>query len=273
MRDEPDDQDNIRPITAVEAAVLAASLAENCGYAVFPCGPNKKPTRPEAKGGHGYKDATTDPDQIAWLWRNWPGELIGVASGAVSGFDLLDLDVKHDPALGWWQSNHHRIPPTRTFRSRSGGLHFYLIHAAGVRNSEGKLARGVDVRGDGGYAIHWFAHGCECLDHTPSASWPAWLLAELLPKPQPAPTRSLPSRRGNREERAIDGALRVVVTAAEGERNAVLHWAACRLGERVRAGQIGAGEAEGLLVAAGTTAGLIEREARATARSGLRRMD
>ena len=72
---------------------------------------------------------------------------------------------------------------------------------------------------------------------------------------------------------AIDGALRLVVTAAEGERNAVLHWAACRLGERVRAGQIGAGEAEGLLVAAGSSAGLIEREARATARSGLRRMD
>jgi hypothetical protein len=52
------------------------------------------------------------------------------------------------------------------------------------------------------------------------------------------------AHRGNNDYRnanaAIDGVLRLVASAAEGERNAVLHWAACRLGERALArGSIG----------------------------------
>ena len=93
---------------------------------------------------------------------------------------------------------------------------------------------------------------------------------KLLPKPHPAAAaRSLP--RHGRSDRAIDGALRLVAAAPTGQRNGILFWASCRLGERVHAGQIAAGAAEALLVAAATTAGLAEHEARATARSGLRR--
>jgi Bifunctional DNA primase/polymerase, N-terminal len=246
-----------------EVAQLAINLARSAGYAVFPCLENKRPACPQ-----GFKSASTDPTAISRLWWDHLGALIGIATGKTSGVDVLDVDIKHTAALVWWRANEPRLPVTRAYRTRSGGIHLYFRHEAGVGCSAGKLAAGVDTRGDGGYVVSWFAAGLPCLDHSPPAGWPAWLLAELRSRPAPAPPLRPPSPRG---DRAIDGALRLVATAAEGERNAVLHWAACRLAERVRDGQISANEAEALLVAAGRAAGLPEPEARATARSGLRR--
>jgi hypothetical protein len=241
---------------------LAINLARNRGWSVFPCRNDKKPACPR-----GFKDAATDPSAITELWRSHPGPLIGIATGAVSGCSVLDVDIKYQAALAWWQDNHAQLPQTRTFRSRSGGLHLFLQHVAGVRNTQSKLCPGLDTRGDGGYIIYWFAAGFECLDNSPLAHWPGWLLAQLLPESKPASSEHRPRR--DRGQPAIEGVLRTVATAMEGERNARLYWGACRLGERVRAGLLGVGEAEMLLVAAAAIAGLGEPEARATARSGL----
>jgi hypothetical protein len=149
-------------------------------------------------------------------------------------------------------------------------LHF--LHAPGLGCSAAKVTAGVDVRADGGYAISWFAAGLECLDHSPVAPWPAWLLALLLPKPEPKqPYR--PRRfdhPGDRDGKGIDAILRLS-GAPEGERNSILHWSACRLGERVQTGQIGPAEAADMLTAAGTAAGLALAQVRATIRSGLGR--
>ena len=248
--------------TLDEVAQLAINLARSAGYAVFPCLESKRPACP-----HGFKSASTDPGTISRLWWDHPGPLIGIATGSASNLNVLDLDLKANAALVWWRASEPRLPVTRAYRTRSGGIHLYFRHAAGVGCSAGKLAAGVDTRGKGGYVISWFANGLPCLDHSPPADWPAWLLAELRSRPAAASPLRPPSPRG---DRAIDGALRLVTTAAEGERNAVLHWAACRLAERVRDGQISASEAEALLVAAGLAAGLPEPEARATVRSGLR---
>jgi hypothetical protein len=115
-----------------EACRVALNVAQNCGWAVFPCGANKKPTRPDREGGQGYKDATADPEQIAWLRRNWPGELIGIATGAVSEVDVLDIDTaRHEPAAAWWAEASKRIPRTRLHATRSGGKHAYFRHAEG----------------------------------------------------------------------------------------------------------------------------------------------
>jgi hypothetical protein len=91
-----------------EATRLAQNLAGNRGYAVFPCHEDKRPATP-----HGFKDATTDPDLVPQLWRTHQGRLIGVATGAASGIDVLDLDPRHDSACSWWHSGAvHRLPDT-----------------------------------------------------------------------------------------------------------------------------------------------------------------
>lgn len=75
--------------------------------------------------------------------------------------DLFVVDVDVKPGKNGLESltalvkRIGRLPPTRTVRTGSGGLHLYYRRPAGVRvpNSVGKLGPGIDVRGDGGYVI------------------------------------------------------------------------------------------------------------------------
>ena len=129
-----------------EAAQLAVNLARNAGYLVFPCLENERPACP-----HGLKSASSDPATIARLWWDWPGPLIEVRTGAdASGVSVLDVDQKHAEAAAWWRHSHRLLLPTRTFRTRSGGLHFRFRHLDGVKTSQGKIAPGIDTRGEGG---------------------------------------------------------------------------------------------------------------------------
>jgi hypothetical protein len=233
---------------------LAQNLARNCGYAVFPCREDKRPACP-----HGFKQASKKPDEIAELWRRWPGLLIGFATGSASGISVLDVDPKHPETFLWWESSHPLLLPSRTFETRSHGLHLHLRHREGVTNSQGKIAKGIDTRGEGGYAIHWYAAGFACFDHSPPASWPAWLLAELTRQPRAPPPQPGPKAQPH-AERAVDGILRRLAAAREGERNGVLFWSACRLDERgMRQAEI-----EALLLPTAIGIGLSDIEARRT---------
>jgi hypothetical protein len=260
--------------TSAEVTRLAIELARNFHYAVFPCGKNKTPIWPKHLGGRGYKDASTNPDRIAWLWRNYPGPLIGVATGVASGFDVLDIDPRHESAVEWWHRNHTRLPVTFAYRTRSGGVHLAFKHAPGLRCSAGReggrLPLGVDVRADGGYIIYWPAAGSPVLDSVPIAPWPAWLL-DLLRKPRAERAEAFPRVLAVSPDRAIDGLIRTVSTAREGTRNARLFWSSCRLSERVRAGEIGQREAEALLLDAARVAGLPVLEAQRTIASAFGR--
>src|SRR5271168_1150948 len=100
---------------SADVAQLAQNIARNLGWPVFPCHEDTKaPVRPKSQGGNGFKDATRDPAEIAELWRRWPGGLIGVATGEVSGIDVLDIDFKHEIAVKWWTAASKRVPSTRT---------------------------------------------------------------------------------------------------------------------------------------------------------------
>src|SRR5690242_17888081 len=83
----------------------------------FPVLASKAPACPD-----GFYAATCDPKDLQELWRKHPGCLIGVPTGAASGFDALDLDLaKHTEASMWWEENRGRIPETRAHATRSGG--------------------------------------------------------------------------------------------------------------------------------------------------------
>lgn len=247
-------------MTPGDTLQLALNLARNHGWHVFPCREDKAPATP-----HGFKDASAEPKIIADLWRRYPGPLIGVATGAVSGIGVLDLDAKHDEARAWWAQHKHLIPPTRRYRTRSGGMHSYLLDKSGVGNTQGKIAPGVDTRGNGGYVIHWFAAGLPCLDHATPAPWPKWLVDLVNSPKRPAERRSILHCPVS-DDAAVDALIRTVREAGEGERNGKLYWAANRMRER------GASRStvEASLIPAALDAGLPEFEARRTIASAWR---
>lgn len=245
---------------------LAQNLARNCGYAVFPCKEDKSPaTR------HGFQDATNDPDKIPDLWRRWSGPLVGVATGTASGISVLDVDVKADEARVWWRQNERRIPATRTYRTRSAGLHLVFRHAAGVKCAVGRPTPGIDARGAGGYIIFWFAHGFDCIDHTPPATWPAWLSDYFWPPKPPQVSRGHDNSQPIGDPRAaLDGIVRCVRDAQELTRNSKLYWAAHRMTERISANEITKADARRLLTDAAKDAGLDAIEIERTLNSAWR---
>jgi hypothetical protein len=107
---------------------------------------------------------------------------VGVPTGSVNGFDVLDVDTKDGKGGEAWLAlfeASHGFPITRTHATRSGGLHFFFQHRPGLRCSEGLIAPGVDVRSTGGYVILWPAAGYRVLSAAPIAPWPGALIAAL----------------------------------------------------------------------------------------------
>lgn len=129
----------------------AMDLATVSGIEVFPCKPwpDKAPLTT-----HGFKDATTDPEQIAAWWTQWPDAIVGVPTGAASGIDALDVDPRHHGDK-WLKDNCIRIPDTLTHRTRGGGQHLLLKSHTGLYCSASRIAEGVDVHANGGYIIWW----------------------------------------------------------------------------------------------------------------------
>jgi hypothetical protein len=69
---------------------------------------------------------------------------------------------------------------------------------------------------------------------------------------------------------ALGGLVRKLAAAAEGERNTIAFWAACRAGEMAASGFIRADTAAALIAHAAMSAGLSQAEAERTALSGIR---
>jgi putative DNA primase/helicase len=126
------------------------------GRAVFPCDPDKAPWTP-----HGFKDATTDREQIKAWWIEHPDAMIGLPTGKTSGLLVIDLDLDTAKGLDGITAFDALRPAdtapivTRSHRTPRGGRHL-LFAWPGVRvknNNTGKIAAGVDIKGDGGYII------------------------------------------------------------------------------------------------------------------------
>ena len=146
---------------------------------IFPCKPDKSPLT-----ARGFKDATDDPFKILMWEDEHPGCLWGMPTGAASGVFVLDVDVHGVDgyaSLAALTAEHGELPRTRAVDTLSGGRHYYFAYpeSAQVRNSAGKVAPGLDIRGDGGYVI--IPHGDNCpytlCDAAPVADAPQWLIA------------------------------------------------------------------------------------------------
>ena len=254
------------PINQANLALeVAIKLAEG-GTPVFPCKENKAPA---CDGG--FNAATTDVVALKSLW-NISAVLVGVPTGEVSGFDVLDIDPRHG-GDAWLNSSVSRLPLTRMHQTRSGGQHLLFKHRVGLRNSAGKIAGGVDTRAEGGYIIWWPAAGLPVLCEAQPIDWPAWLL-EAIKSAYAAPTSHppmVPSLIGESYARAaLRRAAEAVASAPEGSRNDTLNREAWSLLRFVATQGLCVRDVVCNLTNAALTAGLSKQEVVATLASALR---
>jgi putative DNA primase/helicase len=137
------------PTAPVHHALQLARL----GIPVFPCGDNKAPLT-----SHGHKDATADEAQVRRWWMRYPEALVGVPTGSISRLIAIDID----PAgIDFILGEYGDVLGTGRQHNTRRGFHylFRLPDGASIRNSAGKIAKGVDVRAEGGYIIWWPAVG------------------------------------------------------------------------------------------------------------------
>jgi Bifunctional DNA primase/polymerase, N-terminal/Primase C terminal 2 (PriCT-2) len=133
---------------------------------------------------HGFHDASTDPGKIRAMFNGRPNCLIGVPTGTLAEFDVLDIDPRSG-GNEWYQASKHKLPETRVHHTRHGGWHLLFKHLPGLQCDAGhKIAAGVDIRADGGYVIWWPAHGHSFTEYPPSGipNWPQFLAELLQPK-------------------------------------------------------------------------------------------
>jgi hypothetical protein len=233
----------------------ALELARVQGLPVFPCFPNKHPTI--RNWAH---NASNDPERIV-QW-NWVGRLIGVPTGSISGIIGLDIDWRNH-GDDWAIENMPKIPLTHINMSQSDGAHF-IFRAPDyiVSSSNSRIAPGVDVQAEGKQIIWWPAHGYDTFNYDLLlAIWPDWLTE--LNRPPPDPERST-NGTGTVSHRKLTGLVETVAGAQQGNRNACLFWAACKM----RESGLSEADAIDLLVAAAAQAGLGAIEAQRTVRSG-----
>jgi len=148
------DDPEISTIGLGAAALRLAGL----GIAVFPLKPGTKQPATE----HGFKDATTGPQEIRRSYSHNPSANVGAATGQLSrGLLIMDLDIKngHDGItsfLDWLAGCGLSLPAAPFTTTPSGGVHVWLRVPDGrVVQSRNGLLPGVDLKADGGYVATW----------------------------------------------------------------------------------------------------------------------
>jgi hypothetical protein len=220
---------------------VAEGLADS-GLSVFPCrsvpntGWDKTPTTP-----NGFYDATNDPALVGPMWHRWRGELIAIATGAVSGIDAVDCDVtKHVEAVEWTEKNLGTLLGTFGYETQSKSYHFWFQHQDGRDSSTSRICDGIDIKADKGYVIAWFEHGCPIVSDRDIAPWPVWLDPPLPPRKRRAVETqfSRNGKLGNYGNAALDSAAENIITAPNGRRNTTLYHECFLIGTLAGAGSV-----------------------------------
>ncbi|KTW02418.1 AAA family ATPase [Sphingomonas sanguinis] len=265
------------------------------GYSVFPLKPNSK--RPDVPSWQAYQVRRSSIEEVgAWVDDD-PSRNIGIATGAVSGVVVLDLDSPAAAAAATLKG----VPPTVEALTPRG-RHLYFRYdpsqpiTVAVGGSGNSLPQGIDVRGDGGYVVAPGSYYAPTPDelasgkkegayawapgHSPGeidpAPLPSWVV-EALAKPDPVVCHSvspgpLPLTQtgggtayGNA---ALQAECEAIRTAISGTRNHQLNRSTYVVAQLVAGGELDAHDARTALESAAAAAGLERSETRATINSG-----
>lgn len=136
----------------------AALKLARAGVAVFPVkAGGKVPDCP-----NGFKDATTDLDQVAEWWEKRDDRNLGVPTGEKSRLYVLDVDGPDGAdTLATLEQEYGELPETLTVATpREDGRHLYrhlyFTSEGFLKSGAGQLSglgKGLDVRGSGGYVV------------------------------------------------------------------------------------------------------------------------
>lgn len=255
----------------------AAIAFARAGVPLFPCAREEK--RPLIAAG--FHDASCDVDQVETWWARWPNANLGIPTGSASGIDVVDVDAKGVAGSGFPAFERAARAglvdgELARVRTPSGGLHVYFpaIQSRPQRCWQAAVAR-IDFRGTGGYVIAppsilatdrgRVAYRLFSVSSTQTKPVDAVALREFVDprRAQPTTRSAEPATAAALDPRRLAG---WVGRLQEGERNAGLFWAACRLAE---AGFPPDAVASALAPAA-ASAGLPDREIATTIRSASR---
>ena len=125
------------------------------GWSVFPLLPGKKTPY---GGTSGFKEATTNGGTVRDWWGQTPKANVGIATGAVSGLFVVDVDADRggEKTLAEMEKARGPLPQTLVSRTGGGGRHILFKHPGDglkVVSRNDSLGPGVDVKGDGGYVV------------------------------------------------------------------------------------------------------------------------
>lgn len=279
-----------------------AAALTYCGYGVriipvreanSSAGPAKAPYVPG-----GFRSATAERRQIDRWRATFPSAAYGLPC-RMNGIIAIDAD-RHGAGDGVTEVlalfERFGVEPSAgpVVITPRDGRHFIYRRPDGLGETRGKIGSAVDVR-DNAYVVAagsvMATGGCYALAAGTVSQLAAAIasgslpllpqaLCDLIAKPAPPPRRHkehvpspLPGAISARCEvdprPRLAGLVRAVASAPPGQRNATLHWAACRAGELVGAGVLPLHVAFAALVEAGFIIGLTERETVATIRSGM----
>lgn len=154
------------------------------GWNVFPLLPRSKaPACP-----NGFHDAVKDEASIRTLWGTRTNLNLGIATGDVSGFWVLDIDPDKGgkESLDEIENKYGSLPSTLKSKTGGGGSHlcFKIPKGISINCSIGKIGKGIDIRANGGYiaappSIH--PNGTQySWDENEIAEAPAWLIKLIV---------------------------------------------------------------------------------------------
>ena len=204
--------------------VDAASDYAGRGWHVLPLH-GKVPAIPESEGGHGYLDATTDPERIRRWWDRRPDANIGIATKA-SRLLVLDVDPRNGgtDTLADLERVHGRLPETVEAITGNHGRHIYFRapDPDDIARKTEALGPGLDlpnlvvvppsIHPETGRGYEW--KGMSHPDDVPLADTPPWLAA-LATQPKPSSDghregdgKRIPERRRNTTLASLAGSMR-----------------------------------------------------------------
>lgn len=105
------------------------------------------------KGSRGFMEATIDGDKIKAWWEAVPKANIGLPTGKINGLLILDIDGPAGEESLIQMLIWGIMPPTLAVRTGKGLQYYFRYGGIDIHNSAGKLAKGIDVRGEGGYVV------------------------------------------------------------------------------------------------------------------------